>query len=73
MYVYHCKCCGKLFPSTVPGLISCPLCGREYFDASTEGHLALYSAVERLEGDEESSYWAKNPAAVPIHDPEVPL
>lgn len=62
--VYHCKCCGKVFPSTSFGLISCPLCGREYYDVIEDGHKALYSAVEQLELQEAEDFWEKNPVAI---------
>ena len=65
MPVYHCKCCGKLFPSTITGLISCPICGREYYDVVENGQRALYSAVEQVSENEARDFWMRNPSAIP--------
>ena len=72
MPVYHCKCCGKLFPSTITGLINCPICGREFYDVVENGQKALYSAVEQVADNEARDFWMTNPAAVPYQgDPDT--
>ena len=63
-YVYHCRCCGKVFPSPTPGQISCPVCHKEYYDIVENNRPVYYSALELLRTTEADDFISRNPAAI---------
>ena len=62
-FVYHCRCCGKVFPGQMPGLISCPVCQKEYYDVVEDNRPVYYSALELLNTAEADDFMSRNPAA----------